>query len=225
MRLSRSSAVALFETSRAKRFPCSFSAMPTVFSHAAVGFAASKCASEVTAPNTRMMIASMAVSVLPDSDGLFFGAIPYDHPFGHRGFTHSLFFAALIGALVALLFSKARWAGNHSFWMLAILFALMTASHGFLDAMTDGGLGVAFFAPFTNHRYFLPWRPIPVAPMSLDGLLTPRGSRVIRSEAELFWIFTLGAAIWDRKTPWRMGLAGACAVIGTITWVLALTEH
>jgi hypothetical protein len=23
--------------------------------------------------------------------------------------------------------------------------------------MTDGGLGVAFFAPFDNHRYFLSW--------------------------------------------------------------------
>ena len=27
-----------------------------------------------------------------------------------------------------------------------------------------GGLGVAFFSPFSNARYFLPWRPIRVAP-------------------------------------------------------------
>jgi hypothetical protein len=26
--------------------------------------------------------------------------------------------------------------------------------------MTNGGLGVAFFSPFDNGRYFLPWRPI-----------------------------------------------------------------
>jgi len=141
--------------------------MPTIFSHAAVGFIAAKGAAEATAPNTRIVIASMALSTLPDADALFFGAIPYSHPFGHRGFTHSLFFATLIGFLVAFLFSKAGWAPDNPFWPLAILFALVTASHGFFDAMTDGGLGVAFFAPFTNHRYFLPWRPIPVAPLTL----------------------------------------------------------
>lgn len=195
--------------------------MPTVFSHAAVGFVTAKVAAEATAPNTRILIASMALSALPDADALFFGAIPYSHPFGHRGFTHSLFSATLIGVLVAFLFSKAGWAPANPFWPLAILFTLVTASHGFFDAMTDGGLGVAFFAPFTNHRYFLPWRPIPVAPLSLEGLMNPRGLRVIRVEAELFWIFTLGAAIWDRKTNWRMALAGACAAIGTLMWVLA----
>jgi hypothetical protein len=36
---------------------------------------------------------------------------------------------------------------------------LATASHGVLDATTNGGLGVAFFSPFDNRRYFLPWRP------------------------------------------------------------------
>jgi len=196
--------------------------MPTVFSHAAIGFIAAKGAAEATAPNTRILIASMALAAFPDVDGLFFGAIPYSHPFGHRGFTHSLFFAALIGLLAAFLFSKAGWAPAHSFRSLAILFSLVTASHGFFDAMTNGGLGIAFFAPFTNDRYFLPWRPIPVAPMSLGGLLNPRSSRVIRAEAELLWIFTVGASIWDRETKWRIALAFVCAVIGTVMWALAL---
>jgi len=26
--------------------------------------------------------------------------------------------------------------------------------------MTNGGLGVAYFSPFDNRRYFLPWPPI-----------------------------------------------------------------
>ena len=56
--------------------------MPTVFSHAAVGFIAAKGAAEATAPNTRIVIASMALSALPDADALFLGAIPYGHPFG-----------------------------------------------------------------------------------------------------------------------------------------------
>jgi len=38
-----------------------------------------------------------------------------------------------------------------SFCLFAYLF-LATASHGVLDAMTNGGLGVAFFSPFDNRR-------------------------------------------------------------------------
>jgi inner membrane protein len=28
------------------------------------------------------------------------------------------------------------------------------ASHGVLDALTNGGHGIAFFSPFLNERYF-----------------------------------------------------------------------
>jgi inner membrane protein len=198
--------------------------MPTVFSHAAIGFVAAKFATEATEPNTQIVLASMVLSALPDADALFLGLIPYNHPFGHRGFTHSLVFAAIIGVATALVFSKAGWANQHSFWSLAIIFSVVTASHGFFDAMTDGGLGVAFFAPFTNHRYFLPLRPIPVAPLSLEGLMTARGLQVFRAEAELFWTFTLAAVFWSRRNVWRNVVAALCAVVGTIFWVLALKE-
>jgi inner membrane protein len=42
------------------------------------------------------------------------------------------------------------------------------ASHGILDAMTDGGLGVAFFSPFDDTRCFFPFRPIKVSPIGLS---------------------------------------------------------
>jgi hypothetical protein len=45
--------------------------------------------------------------------------------------------------------------------MLIAHFSFVTASHGMLDAMTDGGLGVAFFAPFDNARYFFPMETDP----------------------------------------------------------------
>jgi hypothetical protein len=50
--------------------------------------------------------------------------------------------------------------------------------------MTDGGLGVAFFAPFHNERYFFPWRPIAVSPIGM-GFFSERGLEVIISE--LHW--------------------------------------
>jgi len=58
----------------------------------------------------------------------------------------------------------------------------------FLDAMTDGGLGVAFFAPFDNHRYFFPWRPIRVSPIGAGRFFGKRGLAVLRSELLWIWI-------------------------------------
>jgi inner membrane protein len=51
-----------------------------------------------------------------------------------------------------------------------------------LDAMTNGGLGVAFFAPFDTTRYFFPWRPITVSPIGVGSFFTHRGALVVLSE-------------------------------------------
>src|SRR5262249_48897655 len=105
--------------------------MPTIFSHTAVGFIAAKVTGAHSVTNKKVIAASMILATLPDADGLFFGRIPYGDPFGHRGFTHSLFFACVAGLLTAGLFSRVGWSPHWSFWKLAALFALVTASHGF----------------------------------------------------------------------------------------------
>ena len=85
-------------------------------------------------------------------------------------------------------------------------FFSVTASHGVLDAMTDGGLGIAFFAPFDNGRYFLPWTPIKVSPIEITAFFTVRGLQVLRSE--LVWIgipvglWILGIALYRREAVW-----------------------
>lgn len=196
--------------------------MPTIFSHAVIGLAASKLMVNGAESDNRIIIASALLAALPDMDALFLGAIPYNHPLGHRGFTHSLFFAALLGAAVAYLYTRVDWAGGHSFITLAIFFALVMASHGFFDALTDGGLGVAFFAPFDNTRYFFPWRPIIVAPFSLSGLFTAHGSQLIVQELALFWTFAAGAVAWNNQSTWRMIVAIACWILGIVMWILAL---
>jgi inner membrane protein len=76
---------------------------------------------------------------------------------------------------------------NHSESRLLHFFVVI-ASHGVLDAMTNGGLGVAFFAPFSNERYFFAWRPIEVSPLSIESFLSERGSQVIISEIKWIWI-------------------------------------
>ena len=85
-------------------------------------------------------------------------------------------------AVVALFF---RDAPNRK--ALAAYFFLVTASHGVLDALTNGGLGVAFFAPFSGARYFFPFRPVEVSPIGLSSFFSEWGLAVI--ESELLWVW------------------------------------
>jgi hypothetical protein len=49
--------------------------------------------------------------------------------------------------------------------------------------MTNGGLGCALLWPFSDERFFVPWRPIPVAPIGL-AFLSARGLRIAVIEFE-----------------------------------------
>ena len=116
--------------------------------------------------------------------------VPYAAEFGHRGFSHSLLFAlavAIVGAALAPLLLSGRW---RSFWFLF----LATASHGVLDAFTNGGLGIAFLWPFSGDRYFAPFQPIEVAPLGLSRFLSERGMAVLWSEILWVWLPCFGVA-------------------------------
>jgi len=121
--------------------------------------------------------------MLPDADviGFAFG-IRYGDLLGHRGFSHSLIFACIVGIAVAgLLFRDVPLRLRKS--ALALYFSIVTASHALLDALTDGGLGVALLAPFSGKRYFFWWRPVEVSPIGVD-FFSSRGLTVLASEVE-----------------------------------------
>jgi len=136
----------------------------------------------------RICVVGAVCSVIPDLDVMSFRfGIRYGDFWGHRGFTHSFLFAALLAsAAILVCFRQVQpGLGRLPIW---IYFFLATASHGFLDALTDGGLGVAFFSPFDNTRYFLPWRPIVVSPISVTRFFSDRGVAVLQSELLWIWI-------------------------------------
>jgi inner membrane protein len=129
--------------------------------------------------------------MLPDADVISFAfGVSYGSVFGHRGLTHSLAFAAVVGAVAAWVWGRRRSESIAVF----LLFFVVTASHGVLDAFTNGGLGVAFFAPFNDHRYFFPWRPIRVSPIGgsfftvRDGTGSLYGIRVLTNEFWWVWV-------------------------------------
>jgi inner membrane protein len=140
---------------------------------------------------SRFWTLTVICAILPDLDviGYSFG-IPYRSVWGHRGVTHSLMFAASLGVIAAFAFPQRF---SPAWWGLATYFFAVTASHGVLDAMTNGGLGIAFFVPFDTGRYFLPWRPVEVSPIGISAFFSARALTVIKSE--LIWIWSPSLAV------------------------------
>jgi inner membrane protein len=157
--------------------------MPTVMSHAIVALALGPVFRRERWP-ARVWWAAAVCAIVPDADVLgVFAGVPIGSPFGHRGFTHSLAFAALLAAILAPLLVRPGTRAR-----LWVYLFLATASHGILDGMTNGGIGVAYFAPFDADRYYLPWRPIAVSPLGIRRFLGPRGVAVLANEALWLWL-------------------------------------
>ena len=124
-------------------------------------------------------------SMLPDIDVLAFRFdIPYASQFGHRGFTHSIAFALALGLMAVPFHTVLKSSKLATFLVLSV----STASHGVLDAMTNGGKGIALFWPITTERFFLPWRPIDVSPIGAHRFFNGGGLDVLMSEMIWLWL-------------------------------------
>jgi len=165
--------------------------MASVVTHAVVGLALGKTFTWKEMP-LKFWLFSVFCSILPDADVLsFFFGWRYGDIFGHRGFSHSLFFAFFLSLLVLFAGFKEIPKFSKPWWALWLFFFLLTSTHGLLDALTNGGLGVAFFSPFIETRYFLPWTPLVVSPLGWGGFFSPWGREVILSEIVWIWIPSL----------------------------------
>jgi inner membrane protein len=165
--------------------------LPSAISHAVVAVAAGVAFAPQDVPY-RFWFLSTVCSMIPDADILgFYLGIPYQHLFGHRGFFHSPLFGILISILFVGLFFHDVEIFSRRWFFYFIFFFLLSASHGILDAFTNGGLGIALLAPFDNTRYFSPWRPIMVSPISVGAFFSRWGLIVIKSELLWVWLPSL----------------------------------
>jgi inner membrane protein len=144
--------------------------MATPWTHAFFALAAGKTAFRRKVP-LRFWILTAICAAIPDVDVSFrwFGAS--GEIWRHRGITHSLLAAVMIGLAAA--FIARGWQGRTlgeqedgvpvrrraTFLLSWLTFTLATASHLFLD-MLSGSWGVALLAPFDASHYSFPWHPV-----------------------------------------------------------------
>ena len=125
---------------------------------------------------------------IPVTAGLFAAApdldtwamLAFDIPRGsflsHRGFFHSPSVLAFLALAVASLVARGR-----AILPLAAMWAGAAITHPLLDMLTDGGSGVMVLFPFSTERFFFPWRPIRVSPLSVARFFD-RAGQILRSE-------------------------------------------
>jgi inner membrane protein len=156
----------------------------SIFGHGVVGFTITKL---IGNKQTKwLLLAAIFSAILPDFDVITFKlGIAYQHPLGHRGFTHSIFFAILWALVLMLTIGR----NNKLIWFLVIF--LSTISHGIFDAMTSGGEGIGFFIPFNNDRFFFSFREILVSPLGIKKFFSGWGLRVVLSEIKFIVIPSL----------------------------------
>jgi len=132
--------------------------MPLPVAHVVVGACMAEALLPSDAPRRNRTILLLAcLTVAPDLDFIPVWLLDFERGAWHRGFTHSVAFAALAGCLLAIAFGHRRIR-------MAIVCALVLMSHGMLDALTTiGGGGVELLWPFSSARLradlFELWEP------------------------------------------------------------------
>lgn len=171
--------------------------MPTV-GHLAVGLAGWRLHGGVRPP-VRPALVYTALATFQDLD-LF---LPHGWGGGwvHRGALHSPA-VALVAAVVGLLL---LW--DHGDRAKVFLLAFLVAvSHGLLDTLTRGGVGVMLLWPVSLARFESPWEPLPPSPFSAHH----RSTRFLLRLAyeSLFFAPLFLWALWPRWLSARRGMAG-----------------
>lgn len=205
--------------------------MPSIITHAAVPLALWCAADRGRIPPRLLAAGVIAAMLPDADVLAFALHIPYADAFGHRGASHSLLFAGVLAALAAVLAffgSRRPWSAPHgpgsrrpwsavscqprltptkagptvtSTLQAAVFVFVCAASHPLLDAMTSGGLGVALAWPWSEQRFFAPWRPIRVSPFA-PQFFSARGVATLLSELRWVWLPLATAVVaWKLIQP------------------------
>ena len=198
--------------------------MPTIITHGVVALALAAKARGIHVQNRRcLLVVCIICAMLPDID--YFGfkmSIQYNSLFGHRGFTHSFFFAAIVALGTSWILHRRAQGNLANYCKLFLLLFVVTVSHPLLDAMTDGGEGVALFSPFSNHRYFFPYRPIMVSPLGVDAFFRGWRGLLVLVDEFLLVIFPLGLILYFPEIRRKVQAKRLAFLVLVAGWVLSM---
>ena len=162
--------------------------MPFLLSHSFAGTSVATVPFPEKVPKRIWWLAALCGAV-PDFNYAWNFHGRSDSWLGHRGLTHTPFFAVVFAALMVWLAFHSVDRGTRIRLWVALFLA--TVSHGLLDALSAYGPGIPFFFPLSTVRYHFPWTPIRAAPHG-NGLLAV----LLRSiRTELIWIWLPGAIL------------------------------
>lgn len=143
---------------------------------------------------------ALALALLPDLDVL--GMVLWPGRFYHRGFSHSLLFAAGLAAAAGGLLSLDHWRRFPRLWAGLLVVCLV---HPLLDFFMAGGPGVPLFWPWDLNSFHAPVPLLPTAYYShswrgLASLLTHGPTlRGMALELAIFGPLLL-LALWLRRS-------------------------
>ena len=133
------------------------------------------------------------LAMLPDADVIMVALGTADRGvLGHRGASHSLPLALLLGLLVAYVMQRYGWPVVRT----AVMATAAVASHAVLDLLGEGGRGLPVLWPFVELRFQSPVRIFPDAPRWPATLSGP-GITNIAIEILVFSPLTV-YALWPR---------------------------
>lgn len=159
------------------------------------------------------------LAVVPDLD-IAWGWIQGDGTIFHRGFTHSILFAAIIAIIGNLIWYKSVEGFKKIGPMQALLVACFV--HPLLDFLMGCGRGVPLFAPFNWREFLAASQYVPPATYArtisdIPGVLTDLDA-LLRMGVEL-WIFLPLFFASQAKRSWAIRggllLLSASALITT----------
>jgi inner membrane protein len=135
----------------------------------------------------------VALALLPDADLLLVTLGACDGgACGHRGASHSLPLALLIGLMAAFAARRLGWPVLRT----AVATTFAVGSHALLDLLGAGGRGLPLLWPFSDMRFLSPIRIFPDAPRGMAVLSRPGVINVAIEFAVFLPIMVY--AVWPR---------------------------
>ncbi len=141
--------------------------MSSVLGHGLVGISVASAigGNQPEGKKPKLLLIAALTAIVPDLDVLVYIAFGPLGITSHRGITHTLLFAAIMGAALAAI-SRSYFTLN--FLRAFLLFSGVIVSHLLLDYIMGCGPPVPFFWPLADQGYLFPFKVVPTAYYALS---------------------------------------------------------